>query len=71
MRSKLNRRQKIKILYEWELFKIQISFLDFDDIFDPNKIINNSDSIDIKTKKFNQDGIFSEKIFGNENCHFM
>jgi DNA-directed RNA polymerase beta' subunit len=43
---------------------MKLEFLDYDSIFEEAKIITNHEAVDSKTKKFNQDGIFSELIFG-------
>lgn len=41
----------------------QINFIDFNDYFDPEKIINVSEGF--KKNEFNDKGIYSERIFGN------
>lgn len=42
---------------------MQLSFVNFKDCFDPEKVIKSSNPL--KDKKFDDDGIFSERIFGS------
>lgn len=39
-----------------------LDFLNFNDIFDPTKVIKNANPV--KDKKFDDDGVYSERIFG-------
>ena len=42
---------------------MRLKLIDFHDIFDPDKVITSSEYL-VNKKKFNDEGIFSEKIFG-------
>jgi hypothetical protein len=43
---------------------MKLTFIHFDEFFNGKGIITNHEPVDIKTKKFTQDGVFSETIFG-------
>jgi DNA-directed RNA polymerase beta' subunit len=49
--------------YNWE-YKLKIEICNFSNLFNPSNVITNFEGIDSKTKKFREDGIYSEKIFG-------
>ena len=44
---------------------MKLKFIDFKDLFDSERLITSSEILDSKKKKFNDEGIFSEKLFGN------
>ena len=48
---------------------MQLSILNFDDIYDPTKVITSTDYIigGNKKERFNDDGVFSERIFGENS----
>jgi len=43
---------------------VRVKLVDLQEGFDPSKLVTNPVPIDTKTKKFTEDGVFSEKIFG-------
>lgn len=43
---------------------MKCTLLNFNDLFNPANLITNHEPVNKSTKKFNPDGVFSEKIFG-------